>query len=44
MRKGKSDMEIGKLIRSTMKNKFKDGWEAQNQGSDNRESMTQIGG
>ena len=44
MRKGKSDMEIGEMIRGTMKNKFKDGWEAQNQGSDNRESMTQIGG
>ena len=44
MRKGKSDMEIGEMIRGTMKNKFKDGWEAQNQGRDNRESMTQIGG
>jgi len=24
--------------------KFKDGWEAQNQGNNKRESMTQIGG
>jgi cyclic pyranopterin phosphate synthase len=44
MRIGKSDMEIGEMIRGTMKNKFKDGWEAQNQGSAKRESMTQIGG
>ena len=44
MRKGISDMEIGEMIRGTMKNKLEDGWEAQNQGSDNRESMTQIGG
>ena len=44
MRKGKSDMEIGEMIRGTMKNKLEDGWEAQNQGNDNRESMTQIGG
>ena len=44
MRNGESDMEISKIIRSTMKTKFKDGWEAQNQGSENRESMTQIGG
>jgi molybdenum cofactor biosynthesis enzyme MoaA len=44
MRKGKSDMEIREMIRGTMKNKFKDGWEAQNQGNNKRESMTQIGG
>ena len=44
MRKGISDMESGEMIRGTMKNKLEDGWEAQNQGSDNRESMTQIGG
>jgi cyclic pyranopterin phosphate synthase len=44
IRIGKSDMQIGEMIRGTMKNKFKDGWEAQNQGSAKRESMTQIGG
>jgi cyclic pyranopterin phosphate synthase len=44
MRKGKSDMKIREMIRGTMKNKFKDGWEAQNQGNNKRESMTQIGG
>ena len=27
-----------------MMKKYKDGWQAQNQGNENRESMTQIGG
>jgi cyclic pyranopterin phosphate synthase len=44
MRMGKTDMMIKEMIYGTMKKKFKDGWEAQNQGNDNRESMTQIGG
>ncbi len=44
MRTGKTDMIIKEMIYGTMKKKFKDGWEAQNQGNDNRESMTQIGG
>jgi molybdenum cofactor biosynthesis protein A len=44
MRIGKTDIEIEDMIRNTMKKKYKDGWEAQNQGNDNRESMTQIGG
>ena len=44
MRMGKTDMVIKKMIYGTMKKKFKDGWKAQNQGNDNRESMTQIGG
>ena len=44
MRTGKTDMMIKDMIYGTMKKKFKDGWEAQNQGNDNRESMTQIGG
>ena len=44
MRNGESDKAISEIIRSTMKIKLKDGWEAQNQGNDNRESMTQIGG
>jgi molybdenum cofactor biosynthesis protein A len=44
MRTGKTDMIIKEMIYGTMKKKFKDGWEAQKQGNDNRESMTQIGG
>lgn len=44
MRTGKTDMIIKEMIYGTMKKKFKDGWEAQNQGNNNRESMTQIGG
>ncbi len=44
MRNGKTDIEIEDMIRTTMKKKYKDGWKAQNQGNDNRESMTQIGG
>ena len=44
MRMGKTDMMIKDMIYGTMKKKFKDGWEAQNQGNENRESMTQIGG
>jgi len=35
---------IKDMIYGTMKKKFKDGWEAQNQGNENRKSMTQIGG
>jgi len=44
MRMGKTDMMIKDMIYGTMKKKFKDGWEAQNQGNENRKSMTQIGG
>ena len=44
MRDGKNNTEIEDMIRNTMKKKYIDGWEAQNQGNDNRESMTQIGG
>ncbi len=44
MRNGSSNEEIGSLIRDSMMKKYKDGWEAHNQGNDNRESMTQIGG
>ncbi len=44
MRSGCSDDEIGKMFRKTMWKKFQDGWDAQNQGNDQRESMTQIGG
>ncbi len=44
MRSGTSDEEIGSLIRDAMMKKHKDGWDAQDQGNDNRESMTQIGG
>ena len=44
MRTGKTDMMIKEMIYGTMKKKFKDGGVAQNQGNDNRESMTQIGG
>jgi len=44
MRNGASDKEIEKMFRNTMWKKFQDGWGAQNQGKDQRESMTQIGG
>lgn len=44
MRNGVSDEEIEQMFRKTMWKKFYDGWEAQNQGEDRRESMTQIGG
>ncbi|MBC8346817.1 MAG: GTP 3',8-cyclase MoaA [Candidatus Marinimicrobia bacterium] len=44
MRNGKTDIEIEDMIRTTIKKKYIDGWKAQNQGNDNRESMTQIGG
>ena len=44
MRAGKTDGHIEKMIRGSMMKKFKDGWEAQNQGNNKRESMTQIGG
>ena len=35
---------IEKLILGTMHKNLKDGWTAQNQGKDQRKSMTQIGG
>jgi len=35
---------IKNLIRDAMQKKLKDGWTAQNEGKDQRESMTQIGG
>ena len=44
MRNGKDSQQIEKMIKDTMNKKFKDGWDAQNQGNENRESMTQIGG
>ena len=44
MRTGKTDEHIEKMICGSMMKKFKDGWEAQNQGNNKRESMTQIGG
>ncbi|MDP6499220.1 MAG: GTP 3',8-cyclase MoaA [Candidatus Marinimicrobia bacterium] len=44
MRNGSSNEEIGSFILDAMMKKHKDGWDAQNQGNDNRESMTQIGG
>ena len=44
MRAGKSNSYIETMIQETMMQKMKDGWEAQNQGNENRESMTQIGG
>ncbi len=44
MRSGKTDEHIEKMIRGSMMKKFKDGWEAQNEGNNKRESMTQIGG
>jgi len=44
IRKGVSDDVVKDLIRNAMQKKLKDGWIAQNQGEDQRESMTQIGG
>jgi cyclic pyranopterin phosphate synthase len=44
MRNRSSNEEIESLICDSMMKKYKDGWEAQNQGNVNRESMTQIGG
>ena len=44
MRNRSSNEEIESLICDSMMKKYRDGWEAQNQGNENRESMTQIGG
>ena len=44
MRDGLSNESIEKMIREYMWKKYKDGWEAQDQGKEHRESMTQIGG
>ena len=38
------DYTIINMIRGTMKKKYINGWVAQNQGIESRESMTQIGG
>lgn len=44
LRDGKGPIHIEKMIRNTMMAKKVDGWQAQNHGIENRESMTQIGG
>ena len=44
IRSGMSDTGIKNLILTAMQKKLKDGWIAQNQGKESRESMTQIGG
>jgi len=44
MRTGMQDSGIKKLIIGAMQKKLKNGWIAQGQGNDLRESMTQIGG
>jgi len=44
LRNNFTDEGIKKMIRDTIRKKYKDGWKAQNQGNKNRESMTQIGG
>ena len=44
IRKKMSNDVIKNLIQRTMQKKLKDGWDAQNQGKEQRESMTQIGG
>tara|TARA_B100001146_G_scaffold215049_1_gene216963 strand:+ start:533 stop:1573 length:1041 start_codon:yes stop_codon:yes gene_type:complete len=44
MRDGVSNESIEQMIRKSMWKKYKDGWEAQAQGQEHRESMTQIGG
>ena len=40
---GKDSPHLKKMIIDTMMRKMKDGWNAQNQGNDNPQSMTQIG-
>ena len=44
MRTGMQDSEIARLIIGAMQKKLKDGWIAQSEGKESRESMTQIGG
>jgi hypothetical protein len=44
LRSDKSDSYLKNIIRDTMFKKFKDGWEANKKGLDQRGSMTQIGG
>jgi len=44
IRNGRSNQDIKNLIRNAMTEKLRDGWTAQHQGQDQRESMTQIGG
>jgi len=44
IRGGMNDYTIKNMIRDTMQKKFINGWVAQNQGIESRESMTQIGG
>ena len=44
MRTGMQDSEIARLIIGAMQKKLKDGWIAQSEGNESRESMTQIGG
>ena len=44
IRSGMPENRIKNLIRGAMQKKLKDGWTAQNEGKDQRESMTQIGG
>ncbi|SVA42567.1 uncharacterized protein METZ01_LOCUS95421 [marine metagenome] len=44
IRRGLKDYTIKNMIRGTMKKKYINGWVAQNQGIESRESMTQIGG
>ena len=44
IRNGESNQDIKNMIKNAMTKKLRDGWTAQNQGQDQRESMTQIGG
>ena len=44
IRSGMPEDRIKNLIRGAMQKKLKDGWTAQSEGKDQRESMTQIGG
>ena len=44
IRNGESNHDIKNMIRNAMTEKLRDGWTAQDQGQDQRESMTQIGG
>ena len=44
IRNGESNHDIKNMIRNAMTEKLRDGWTAQHQGQDQRESMTQIGG
>ena len=44
LRSGAGDNEIAELMKTAMRKKLENGWEAQKSGGEQRDSMTQIGG